>query len=107
MKDDRHNASARISQWFESNSWRPLISQKRCWSAHGQGKSGLIVAPTGIGKTYAAWVKKIKSPPEEGPSRAQIQGGRFKRLAKYGACEMGMQVSYRVYSQVPEEGSIR
>jgi hypothetical protein len=52
-------------------------------------------------------VKKIKRPPEEGPSRAQIQGGRFERLAKYGACEMGMQVSYRVYSQVPEEGSIR
>jgi hypothetical protein len=34
--------------------------------------------------------EEIKRPPKEGPGRAQIQGGRFEGLAKYGACEMGM-----------------
>jgi len=59
MKDDRHMAPAWITRWFESQDWRPLPFQQRCWSAHGQGKSGLIVAPTGIGKTYAAWLGPV------------------------------------------------
>jgi hypothetical protein len=50
--------------------------------------------------------EKIKRPLYEGPIRAQIQGGRFEGLAKYGPCKMGMQVSYRLYTQIPEEGLV-
>lgn len=46
----------RIENWFKSNGWQPFAFQKRCWSAHARGKSGLVYAPTGIGKTYAAWL---------------------------------------------------
>jgi ATP-dependent Lhr-like helicase len=46
----------RIKRWFRSNGWQPFAFQERCWSAHTHGKSGLVYAPTGIGKTYAAWL---------------------------------------------------
>ncbi len=51
----RADARQRVEQWFDTRGWQPLDFQTRCWSAHGRGKSGLILAPTGIGKTYAAW----------------------------------------------------
>ena len=50
---------ARILSWFQSNGWQPFAFQKRCWAAHAQGKSGLVYAPTGIGKTYAAWLGPV------------------------------------------------
>jgi ATP-dependent Lhr-like helicase len=49
----------RINRWFQSNGWHPFAFQKRCWSAHAQGKNGLVYAPTGIGKTYAAWLGPV------------------------------------------------
>ena len=46
--------TASIEAWFDSQGWKPFPFQKRAWSAYAKGKSGLIFAPTGIGKTYAA-----------------------------------------------------
>ena len=43
-----------IEGWFNQQGWKPFPFQKRAWSAYVKGKSGLIYAPTGIGKTYAA-----------------------------------------------------
>ena len=51
--------------------------------------------------------EKIKRPPEEGPKRAITIGGRFEGLAKYGPCQMGMQVSYRIYTEVPKKEALR
>jgi ATP-dependent helicase Lhr and Lhr-like helicase len=42
--------------WFKSRGWRPLPFQSEAWSAYCEGKSGLIHAPTGLGKTMAAWL---------------------------------------------------
>jgi ATP-dependent Lhr-like helicase len=39
--------------FFTSKGWRPLAFQLQCWDAHADGKSGLLNAPTGSGKTYA------------------------------------------------------
>ena len=39
--------------WFATNSWKPFKFQQATWEAHLQGKSGLLNAPTGSGKTYA------------------------------------------------------
>jgi ATP-dependent Lhr-like helicase len=44
-----------VAQWFRSRGWRPFEFQRRAWDAYLAGKSGLIHAATGIGKTYAAW----------------------------------------------------
>ena len=44
-----------VTQWFRSRGWRPFEFQRNAWDAYLAGKSGLIHAATGIGKTYAAW----------------------------------------------------
>ncbi|MEM9479388.1 MAG: ligase-associated DNA damage response DEXH box helicase [Verrucomicrobiota bacterium] len=46
---------ATLTNWFANRGWDPFPFQKRSWKAYAQGKSGLIHAPTGIGKTLAAW----------------------------------------------------
>ena len=44
-----------VAKWFRSRGWRPFEFQRKAWDAYLAGKSGLIHAATGIGKTYAAW----------------------------------------------------
>lgn len=39
--------------WFASQGWQVLPFQSETWSAYAEGKSGLVNAPTGSGKTYA------------------------------------------------------
>ena len=43
-------------QWFESQKWKAFPFQKKTWKAYLNGKSGLLNAPTGSGKTYAIWL---------------------------------------------------
>ena len=44
-----------VEQWFKSQNWEVQAFQKQCWKAYSQGKSGMLHAPTGSGKTYAIW----------------------------------------------------
>ena len=39
--------------------------QKETWEAYAAGKSGLIHAPTGLGKTLAAWLGPVMTHGEE------------------------------------------
>lgn len=41
--------------WFKKQGWKPHAFQREAWQAMLEGKSGLINAPTGSGKTYSAW----------------------------------------------------
>jgi len=41
--------------WFASRGWEVGSFQRGAWSAQLDGRDGLIHAPTGTGKTYAAW----------------------------------------------------
>ena len=43
-------------EWFLSKDWEVFDFQKQAWQAFSDGKSGLVNAPTGSGKTYALWV---------------------------------------------------
>lgn len=43
-------------KWFDLKGWTPFEFQLQCWEAHLNGKSGLLNAPTGSGKTYAIWL---------------------------------------------------
>jgi len=43
----------RVSAWFEAQGWEPFPFQMEAWQAYLSGKSGLIHAPTGVGKTWA------------------------------------------------------
>ncbi len=39
--------------WFSSRGWKPFTFQTEAWSAYLAGKSGVVNAPTGSGKTYS------------------------------------------------------
>jgi ATP-dependent helicase Lhr and Lhr-like helicase len=41
------------NQWFASKEWKPFSFQEEAWGAYMEGKSGLVNAPTGSGKTYS------------------------------------------------------
>lgn len=51
--------SRRASAWFASRGWKPLPFQREVWDAYERGESGLIHAPTGLGKTLAAWMGPV------------------------------------------------
>ncbi|MEO9485310.1 MAG: ligase-associated DNA damage response DEXH box helicase [Ekhidna sp.] len=42
--------------WFKSKRWKSFDFQRKTWEAYLSGKSGLLNAPTGSGKTYALWI---------------------------------------------------
>lgn len=39
--------------WFAAQQWKPFPFQREAWQAYLEGKSGLVNAPTGSGKTYS------------------------------------------------------
>ena len=41
--------------WFAERGWAPFAFQREVWSALAEGRSGLLHASTGAGKTYAVW----------------------------------------------------
>ena len=41
------------TQWFDANGWKIFDFQQQTWEAYLSGKSGLVNAPTGSGKTYS------------------------------------------------------
>ena len=43
-----------LQRWFAARKWKPVGFQREAWAAYAAGKSGLIHAPTGLGKTLAA-----------------------------------------------------
>lgn len=42
--------------WFGAQGWTPFAFQREVWAAMRAGRSGLLHATTGSGKTYAAWL---------------------------------------------------
>ncbi|WP_022976513.1 ligase-associated DNA damage response DEXH box helicase [Nevskia ramosa] len=45
-----------IEAWYARRRWTVFDFQRACWAAYARGESGLIHAPTGTGKTLAAWL---------------------------------------------------
>ncbi|MGB0515043.1 MAG: DEAD/DEAH box helicase, partial [Wenzhouxiangellaceae bacterium] len=44
-----------VEDYFAHRGWPVLEFQRQAWAAYAAGRSGLIHAPTGGGKTLAAW----------------------------------------------------
>ena len=42
--------------WFKVRGWKPFKFQREVWKAIAEGRSGLLHATTGAGKTYAVWI---------------------------------------------------
>ncbi len=45
----------RLLELFAARGWQPLPVQRAAWAAYGARQSGLVYAPTGVGKTLAVW----------------------------------------------------
>ncbi len=42
--------------WFARRGWQPFAFQREVWAHLAAGRSGLLLATTGSGKTYAVWL---------------------------------------------------
>ena len=45
-----------LDSWFAERGWKPFPFQSEVWRAVAEGRSGLLHATTGAGKTYAVWL---------------------------------------------------
>jgi ATP-dependent Lhr-like helicase len=52
---------AALDAWFAARGWKPFKFQRDVWKAIGEGKSGLLHATTGAGKTYAVWLGALQA----------------------------------------------
>ena len=48
-------------QWFKTKGWQVAPFQEEAWQAYTAGKSGLVNAPTGSGKTYSLMLPTLLS----------------------------------------------
>ena len=55
------DAYAAARAWFASQGFTPFVFQEQAWAAYARGESGLVHAPTGMGKTYAAAIPPLVS----------------------------------------------
>ena len=51
---------ADASSWFAAQGWTPFDFQREVWAAMADGRSGLLHATTGSGKTYAVWLGALQ-----------------------------------------------
>ena len=55
-----------VSRWFSETLGTPTSAQLRGWAAIREGRHTLIAAPTGSGKTFAAFLAAIDALVREG-----------------------------------------
>lgn len=56
--------------WMAARGWKPFRFQQDVWLAMGEGRSGLLHATTGAGKTYAVWLGALQHLAKAGESVA-------------------------------------
>ncbi|MFK7937709.1 MAG: ligase-associated DNA damage response DEXH box helicase [Saprospiraceae bacterium] len=82
----------RATNWFQSKGWTPFPFQKKTWQSYLAGKSGIVNAATGSGKTYSLVVpivlEYLQNPTADDPLKLNSKGLRaiwitpVKALAK-------------------------
>ena len=60
-----------LDSFFASRGWQPFPFQREAWQVYRNGRSGLIHAPTGVGKTLAAWLGPVAEWMDEHPDAEQ------------------------------------
>lgn len=48
-----------ITEWLESHERQPFVFQEQAWEHYIQGRSGLVNAPTGYGKTFSLFLGSV------------------------------------------------
>ncbi|MEM9019292.1 MAG: DEAD/DEAH box helicase, partial [Planctomycetota bacterium] len=57
---DSYKKNGPALPWMTSRGFAPFDFQREAWAASLRGESGLIHAPTGMGKTMAAWLGPVE-----------------------------------------------
>lgn len=63
-------------EWFAGNGWKPFEFQLEAWEAYLAGKSGLVNAPTGSGKTYSLLIPVLLEYLRDHPDKPKNSGLR-------------------------------
>jgi len=74
-KSPRKKSPAAIKQieaWFKRRGWAAFPFQREVWAAYDRGESGLIHAPTGTGKTLAAFLGPVAAAMDEGAAESAV-----------------------------------
>lgn len=50
---------ATIERWFTHRGWTPFPFQREAWAGYASGRSGVVHAPTGTGKTLSVWLGPV------------------------------------------------
>jgi ATP-dependent helicase Lhr and Lhr-like helicase len=59
--------ASKLQPFFQAKGWQPFDFQKQTWDAYLAGKSGLLHAPTGLGKTLAVYLGPLAESLTTGP----------------------------------------
>ncbi|MFL6629114.1 MAG: ligase-associated DNA damage response DEXH box helicase [Vitreoscilla sp.] len=65
--------AAAVEAWLAARGWQPFAFQRRVWAAMAEGRSGLLHANTGTGKTLAAWLGALQALRVEAPRPASAR----------------------------------
>jgi ATP-dependent Lhr-like helicase len=72
--DHTAGASAmHVESWLAARGWQPFEFQRDVWAAIGAGRSGMLHATTGSGKTYAVWLGMLEALLRKHPPRAAAE----------------------------------
>lgn len=74
-----------VNGWFSARGWKPFGFQREVWDAVAQGRSGLLHATTGAGKTYAMWFGALLA-------YAEAARGRRRRAADAAPLAAPLQI---------------
>ena len=82
-----------IGSWFASKGWKPHAFQQDVWEAQAANEQGLIIAPTGSGKTYAAMASTLARAVLEETSGRKKAGVRMIWIAPIRALTKEIKLS--------------
>jgi len=71
--DAHGDGHERVEAWFARHRMRPFAFQRETWVHYAAGRSGLIHASTGTGKTLAAWLGPIMNAIDESAGTRGLQ----------------------------------
>src|SRR4051812_40907128 len=62
-----------VEGWLARRGWRAFDFQREVWNAIAAGRSGLLHATTGSGKTYAVWLGMLEAMLRQHPHGREAQ----------------------------------
>ncbi|MEL6720865.1 MAG: DEAD/DEAH box helicase, partial [Bacteroidota bacterium] len=65
------NGIKKAKSWFQEQGWTAFSFQEAAWQAYLEGKSGLVNAPTGSGKTYSLIIPILIECLQNSPQKAK------------------------------------